>query len=202
EDYCEEALAIARAVGDEHLVADLLYQHAFLFLHQGKKNPAVPLIESGLGLAHRLHEAQLTGRMLTARSYAAYLEGTSRARPAMRSRPCGCSVSRVPRSRWVCCWATSDPSSCRQATWTPPAATWPRRSISSACSTTALASSTRLSTSAWPSTSAARRTRPGLCSRNLSNWPGAWGQSGQPPTRCSVWLWPAAAAPRPAGAAR
>ena len=75
EDYCEEALAIARAVGDEHLVADLLYQHAFLFLHQGKKNPAVPLIESGLGLAHRLHEAQLTGRMLTARSYAAYLEG-------------------------------------------------------------------------------------------------------------------------------
>jgi len=75
EDYCAEALAIARAIGDEHLVADLLYQHAFLFLHQGKKDPALPLIESGLTLAERLDEPQLTGRMLTARSYAAYLEG-------------------------------------------------------------------------------------------------------------------------------
>jgi tetratricopeptide (TPR) repeat protein len=54
EDYCEEALAIARAADDERLIADLVTEHAFIVLHQGKKDAALPLIESGLSLARRL----------------------------------------------------------------------------------------------------------------------------------------------------
>jgi predicted ATPase/DNA-binding CsgD family transcriptional regulator len=75
EDYCQEALVIARAAADEPLIADLLYEHAFILLHQGKKDAALPLIESGLGMARHLGEAHMTGRMLTARAHATYLDG-------------------------------------------------------------------------------------------------------------------------------
>ena len=50
-----------------------------------------------------------------------------RARPAMRPRPCGCSGRRVTRYRSGRCSATSATTSCRRATWTPLAATWPRQ---------------------------------------------------------------------------
>ena len=75
EDYCQEALAIARAAGDDYLVADLLQQRAWVLLSQGQKDAALPPIESGLGLARRLGEPHLTGRLLSVRAYAAYAQG-------------------------------------------------------------------------------------------------------------------------------
>ncbi len=74
EEYCEEALAVARAVGDEYLIADLLHVRAWVLLHRGEPTAALPLIESGLGLARRLQEPHLTGRLLSVRSFALYLE--------------------------------------------------------------------------------------------------------------------------------
>ena len=75
EDYCQEALAIARAAGDDYLVADLLQMRAWVLLRQGQPGAALPLIEQGLGLARRLGEPHLTGRLLSARSYATYVGG-------------------------------------------------------------------------------------------------------------------------------
>jgi predicted ATPase/DNA-binding CsgD family transcriptional regulator len=69
-DYCEEALAIATAAGDEYLVASLLYDRAWLLLRQGQRDTALPLIESGLGLARRLGEPYLTARLLSGRAHA------------------------------------------------------------------------------------------------------------------------------------
>jgi ATP/maltotriose-dependent transcriptional regulator MalT len=74
-DYCQEALAIARAAGDEYLVADLLYERAWVLVRQGQPGAALPLIEQGLGLARRLGEPHLTGRLLSARSFVADMEG-------------------------------------------------------------------------------------------------------------------------------
>ena len=74
-EYCEEALAIARAAGDDHLVADLLDAHASVLLRQGQQDAALPLIELGLDLARRLEEPHLTGRLLSVRSHARYVEG-------------------------------------------------------------------------------------------------------------------------------
>jgi len=74
-DYCEEALAIARAAGDDYLVAEVLYEQAWLLLRQGRPSAALPLIESGLDLARRLGKPHLTGGLLAARSYAAYVAG-------------------------------------------------------------------------------------------------------------------------------
>ena len=76
-DYCREGLAIARAAGDENLVACLLQEQARVLLSQGQAGGALPLIESGLGLARRLGEPHLTGRLLIARSIAAHAEGDS-----------------------------------------------------------------------------------------------------------------------------
>ena len=74
-DYCEEALAIARAVGDDYLVADLLCERARVLLRQGRQGAALPLIESGLSVARRLGEPHLTGRLLAARAYATNAAG-------------------------------------------------------------------------------------------------------------------------------
>ena len=38
-DYCQEALAIARAAGDDYLVADLLHVRAWILLRQGSPAP-------------------------------------------------------------------------------------------------------------------------------------------------------------------
>jgi predicted ATPase/DNA-binding CsgD family transcriptional regulator len=75
EDYCQEALAIARAAGDEYLIADLLYERAWVLVRQGQPGVALPLIEQGLGLARRLGEPHLTGRLLSARAFVADVEG-------------------------------------------------------------------------------------------------------------------------------
>ena len=76
EDYCREALAIARAAGDDYLVADLLYERTWILLRQGQPGAALPLIEQGMGLARRLREPpHLTGRLFSARAYAANAEG-------------------------------------------------------------------------------------------------------------------------------
>jgi predicted ATPase/DNA-binding CsgD family transcriptional regulator len=74
-DYCQEALAIARAAGDDGLVADLLQEQASVLVRQGQPGAALPLVESGLGLAGRLGEAHLIGRLLAVRSYARDAQG-------------------------------------------------------------------------------------------------------------------------------
>jgi predicted ATPase/class 3 adenylate cyclase/DNA-binding CsgD family transcriptional regulator len=74
-DYCQEALAIARAAGDNHLVGELQYVRAWILLRQGQRGAALPLIESGLDMARRLEEPHLTARLLSARSYATYAAG-------------------------------------------------------------------------------------------------------------------------------
>jgi predicted ATPase/DNA-binding CsgD family transcriptional regulator len=74
EGYCQEGLAIARAAGDEYLVAQLLCEQAWILVRQGQPGAALPLIEQGLGLA-RLGEPHLTARLLSARSYATHVAG-------------------------------------------------------------------------------------------------------------------------------
>ncbi len=70
EEYCEEALDIARAAGDDYLTADLLQVRAFILLRQGQQDAALPLIELGLDLACRLGEPHLVARLLSIRSHA------------------------------------------------------------------------------------------------------------------------------------
>jgi predicted ATPase/DNA-binding CsgD family transcriptional regulator len=74
-DYCEEALAIARAAGDEDLVGELLHERAWVLASQGHPGAAQPLIEQGLSLARRLGKPHLTGRLLSTRSFAANVAG-------------------------------------------------------------------------------------------------------------------------------
>jgi predicted ATPase/DNA-binding CsgD family transcriptional regulator len=74
-DYCEEALVIARAAGDDYLVADLLHVRAWLLVRQGQPGAALPLIEQGLELARRLGQPHLTARLLSARAFATNVEG-------------------------------------------------------------------------------------------------------------------------------
>jgi len=75
ERYCEEALAIARAAGDDHLAAELLHERAWVRLRQGQPGDALPLIEQGLRLSRRLHEPRLTALLLSTRSHALDHEG-------------------------------------------------------------------------------------------------------------------------------
>jgi predicted ATPase/DNA-binding CsgD family transcriptional regulator len=75
ERYYREALSIARAAGDEYLVADLLQTRAAILLRQGQPGAALPVIEQGLGLARRLREPNLTGRLLSVRAYATNARG-------------------------------------------------------------------------------------------------------------------------------
>ncbi|HUA42262.1 MAG TPA: LuxR C-terminal-related transcriptional regulator [Streptosporangiaceae bacterium] len=71
--YSAEALTIARARGDELLVADLLQQQSWAAVRQGQPRAALQLVELGLSLARRLGDPRVTGRLLSARSYAAYV---------------------------------------------------------------------------------------------------------------------------------
>jgi len=75
EEYCQEALAIADAAGDDHLVADLLRERAWHLMRQARPDAALPLIESGLSLARRLGEPHLTALLLSAQTQAAYATG-------------------------------------------------------------------------------------------------------------------------------
>ena len=75
EEYCADGLAIARAAGDDHLVADLLYLRAYVLLRRGKPGQALPFIEAGLGLARQQTEPHVTAHLLAARSFALDLRG-------------------------------------------------------------------------------------------------------------------------------
>ena len=75
DDYCQEALAIARAAEHDYLVTELLSIRAWIRLRQGQRDAALPLIESGLGLARRLGEPHLTARLLSGRAHASYAAG-------------------------------------------------------------------------------------------------------------------------------
>jgi predicted ATPase/class 3 adenylate cyclase len=69
-DYCQEALAIARAAGNDYLIADLLYMRGSILMRQGQQDAALPLIEQGVALARRLGDPHLTARLLGARAFA------------------------------------------------------------------------------------------------------------------------------------
>ncbi len=75
EAYCQEGLAIARAAGDDYVVAELLYEQASVLVRQGQPGTALPLLEQGLGLARRLSDPRPAGRLLTGRASAAYVAG-------------------------------------------------------------------------------------------------------------------------------
>ena len=75
EHYCQEALAIARAAGDDYMVAELLQIRAWVLLRQGRHDAALPLIEQGLGLARRLQEPRRIAMLLSVRSSALDLGG-------------------------------------------------------------------------------------------------------------------------------
>ena len=79
EECCREALAIARAAGDERLIAEGLSQHATTLLPQGKTDAALPLIERGLSLARPLAEPHLIARLLAARAFATSVAGDNEA---------------------------------------------------------------------------------------------------------------------------
>ncbi len=87
EEYCTEALAIARAAADAFLTADLLYVRAYILLRRGEQDAALQLIEEGLGLARKLGEPHLTARLLAARAFAVDVKGdhTAAARDAAES---------------------------------------------------------------------------------------------------------------------
>jgi predicted ATPase/DNA-binding CsgD family transcriptional regulator len=87
-DYCQEALAMARAAGDEYLAADLLHTQAWILLRQGQLSAALPLIEQGLGLARYLRALHLTARLLAARLFATSVAGD----PAGAARDAGEAV--------------------------------------------------------------------------------------------------------------
>jgi predicted ATPase/DNA-binding CsgD family transcriptional regulator len=70
EVYCQEALAIARTLGDEELIGQLLGEQAWTRLRQGQADAALPLVEQGLVVARRLGDPRLRAFLLSARSYA------------------------------------------------------------------------------------------------------------------------------------
>jgi DNA-binding NarL/FixJ family response regulator len=65
-NYCDAALAIARAAGDDYLAAGLLHVRAWLLVRQGQPGAALRLIEQDLGLARRLGEPHPTAERLSA----------------------------------------------------------------------------------------------------------------------------------------
>jgi predicted ATPase/DNA-binding CsgD family transcriptional regulator len=75
EDYCQEALAIACAVGDDYLVAEVRCERAWVLMRQGQPGAALPLIEQGLNLSRRLGELHQTARLFSARAYATNAAG-------------------------------------------------------------------------------------------------------------------------------
>jgi predicted ATPase/class 3 adenylate cyclase len=70
DQYCRQAMAVARSAGDDYVVADILSVWAFVLVRRGQQEAALPLIEQGLSLARRLGAAHLLARLLSVRSYA------------------------------------------------------------------------------------------------------------------------------------
>ena len=71
------------AAGDDYLVAELLFERAWVLASQGQPVAALPLIEQGLGLARRLGEP--------------HLAGSPAFRPGVRHVPSGGPGGRGPR---------------------------------------------------------------------------------------------------------
>jgi predicted ATPase len=102
-DYCEEALAAARAAGDERLVADLLFTRAWILMFQGQRGEALALAESGLGLARRLGNPTWSPPCWPPGPPPPTARETTRARPAMSPRACDYSARLATGSRWRRC---------------------------------------------------------------------------------------------------
>jgi predicted ATPase/class 3 adenylate cyclase len=75
QPYYLEGVTIARAAGDDRLVADLLHIQAFHLIRSGQSAAALPLLENSLHLARRLDDRLLTARVLQVRSLALDFEG-------------------------------------------------------------------------------------------------------------------------------
>jgi predicted ATPase/class 3 adenylate cyclase len=75
EEYCEEALAIARSARDDYLIADLLSTQALVLLRQGQQAATLSLVESGVDVARRLEEPRPLARLLSVRSFALSVGG-------------------------------------------------------------------------------------------------------------------------------
>jgi tetratricopeptide (TPR) repeat protein len=73
--YCAEAMRIAEAMGDDHLIGDIVAIRAFRLIQAGQNAAALPLVENALALARRLGDRHLTARLLDDRSYALDSEG-------------------------------------------------------------------------------------------------------------------------------
>ena len=74
-EYCREALVIARAAGDDHLAADVMFAQSRVLRHQGQPRAAFELGGSALSLARRLGEPLLIARLLSVREGVAEAEG-------------------------------------------------------------------------------------------------------------------------------
>jgi predicted ATPase/DNA-binding CsgD family transcriptional regulator len=74
-DYYREALDIARAAGEESLVADVQRRQAILLLRRGQADGVLPLIEEGLGIAQRLGDPYLIASLVDSRAFASYASG-------------------------------------------------------------------------------------------------------------------------------
>jgi DNA-binding CsgD family transcriptional regulator/tetratricopeptide (TPR) repeat protein len=71
EDYCREALAVARPSGDDRLVADVLFTQAWVWTRLGRPGAALRVAESGLDLARRIGDPHLVAWLLSVRASAA-----------------------------------------------------------------------------------------------------------------------------------
>lgn len=67
--YCAEGLSIARAAGNDRLMADLLATQAMGLLRGGQEAAALPLVEAGLDLARQSGDPHLTGWLLDVHSW-------------------------------------------------------------------------------------------------------------------------------------
>jgi predicted ATPase/class 3 adenylate cyclase len=75
QQYCKEALAIARAAGDHRLEADVLQIQGYNLFRQGNSAIVLRLVERGLRLARPLRDPHLTARLLNARACALGFDG-------------------------------------------------------------------------------------------------------------------------------
>ena len=176
-DYCQEALAIARAAGDDYLVADLL--------HVASLAPGAP------GAARRRAAAHRAGPGPGPPPRGTPPDRPPAFRPGVRHERCGGPCGRGPRccrgpaarparpvtgsrrGRLLCNLSDYELSDGRPGCRPPPPGRVARHRPRAQRPQQHRLSG--LSTSAWPSTSAARRAPPRPCSPNHSTWPGAWG---------------------------
>jgi hypothetical protein len=84
-DRAQEALAIARALGDDHLRAEALYVLAFVNGSRGNEQANLELTAEGLVLARALGDRHLTALFLMTRGSSPHLSHAERARTVEKS---------------------------------------------------------------------------------------------------------------------